>query len=321
MKRLAAAVGIGVLFLFALFVFNQTAQAVALANAASPGSGRIVLLALLAIYTAIVAFAVHAFLRLPAPMSPPELATGPAFDQHLKRLSARLEKNPNLANAAARLSDRAGIEDAIRILDARSIEIARRTASAVFVSTAISQNGRLDAIMVLVMQARMLWQIAQVYQQRPALREMWRLYANVGATAFFAAQIEDLDIADQVQPVIQAALGSSVIGMVPGVSHVSSIVIQSLLEGSANAYLTLRVAVIGQRYCGAVVAVDPVAARKFASVTAAQMLGSLVAASAGAVVKSILSAAKKAGESKVESATTGIRGVVAKINPFRTEAG
>ena len=80
------------------------------------------------------------------------------------------------------------------VLDARAEDIIKDTASQVFISTAVSQNGNLDAILVLSAQSRMVWQVAHVYYQRPALREMAQLYANVIPTAFFASKLDDIDI-------------------------------------------------------------------------------------------------------------------------------
>jgi hypothetical protein len=47
------------------------------------------------------------------------------------------------------------------------------------------------------------------------------------------------------------------------------------------------------------------------------MLGSVVSASAASVIKAIVAAARKAAESRVESAAAGIRGAGAKLNPFK----
>jgi hypothetical protein len=316
LARLALFIGLFVLACSVVFVINQTAQVVALASTASPALGQVVLVGLLAVYTIVVLVPVVIFARLPKALRPPADDQSPEYQTYLSQLGARLAANPHLAGAGAQLSDRAGIEAAIRALDAKSGERVKQTASTVFVSTAISQNGRLDALMVLIAQTRMLWQIAHVYNQRPSLREMIQLYANVGATAFLVSEIEDLDVSEQVEPVITAALGGSLAGLAPGMSLVASIVTQSILEGTANAYLTLRVGVIAQAYCAALAAFDRKGVRRYASLTAAAMLGAIVSASAGVVTKAILAAAKKAGAAGVESAAGGIRRLGAKLIPF-----
>lgn len=138
---------------------------------------------------------------------------------------------------------------------------------------------------------------------------MLKLYGNIAATVFLASELEDLDLSQQIQPVIQAALGGSVAGMVPGLAAVSTIVMQSMLEGTANAYLTLRVGAICQQYCGALSPFDAKRARRSASVTAAAMLGGIVTESAGSVVNAIVEAAKRAGTA-----------TVSRWNPFRASS-
>ncbi|HEY4689147.1 MAG TPA: DUF697 domain-containing protein [Anaerolineae bacterium] len=317
LARLAFFVAFFVLVCSIVFVINQTAQVVALANALSPAFGQVVLIGLLIVYALVVFVPVVMFIRLPQALRPPADENSPEFQDYLERLGARLATNPYLAGAHVQLRDRAGIEVALRILDARAGEIIRKTASTVFVSTAISQNGRLDALMVLAAQTRMVWQVAHVYNQRPALRELVQLYANVGATAFLVSEIEDLDISEQVEPVITTALGGSLAGLAPGMNLVASIVTQSILEGTANAYLTLRVGVICEKYCASLTTFSRKGARGYASVTAAAMLGSIVSASAGIVTRAILAAARKAGAATVGTAAGGIRTLGARVNPFR----
>src|SRR5947209_3280718 len=122
----------------------------------------------------------------------------------------RRDRMKRIANLTAVLvtADRAGVERAVQVLHGRADACITREASLVFVSTAISQSGRLDGLMVLVAQTRMIWRIAHVYWQRPGLREMGYLYANVGATVFAAQTIEDLDLSELVEPLLAPVLAT-----------------------------------------------------------------------------------------------------------------
>ena len=107
------------------------------------------------------------------------------------------------------------------------------------------------------------------------------------------------------------------VGMIPGATLVASIVTQALLEGAANTYLTLRVGVICQNYCKSVLTpFNAKKARREASLTAAAMLGTIVANSAGKVVKAIVDASKKAAGASVQGAVAKIRDAGANLNPF-----
>ncbi len=314
--RLAKLLSLFALVCFTIFLINQTAQIVSLASTISPTLGRIVLSALLAVYAAAILVPVALLILLPQPISPPADERSPEYQTYLRRLGARLAAHPDLASAGP-LNDRARIESALGILDAKAADVIKTTASTMFVTTAVSQNGRLDVLMVLAEQTLLIWRVVHIYNQRPALRDFGRLYANVAATLFVTGQLEDLDIREQVEPVIRAAAGSAVAGLVPGLASVASIVTHSVLDGTANAYLTLRVGIICQTYCRSTTAVDRGKARRHASLAAASMLGSIVSASAGGVVRSIVAAARRVGESKVESAAAGIRGAGSKLNPFK----
>ena len=317
LTRLALVAAVFVLLCSVLFVVNQTAQVVALANTVSPALGRLVLIGLLLLYAVFVLVPVLTYVRLPKALRPPPDPASPEYAVYLRELSARLASNPHLAGADAGLDDAAGIEAALEILDAKAGAIVKATASTVFVSTAISQNGRLDALMVLAAQSRLVWRLAHVYYQRPSLREMIQLYANIGATVFLVSELDDMDISEQVEPVIASALAGSAASVVPGATIVATLITQSILDGAANAFLTLRIGVICQRYCASLTTVDRKQVRRTASVTAAAMLGSIVGASAGVVSRAILGAARKAGVSTVGSVTGGVRKVGSRLNPFR----
>jgi hypothetical protein len=342
-KKLAVLGSLFVLVCAAIFIINQTAQVVSLANTISPTLGRSVLCILLTVYAVVILVPVVMLIRLPKPMIPPADEQCAEYQTYLRRLGARLAANPDLACAGA-LNDRSSIESALKVLDAKADEVIKSTASILFVATAVSQSGRLDGLMVLTEQARLIWRVAHVYNQRPTRQDLVRLYANVGTTVFAANALRDIDIGGQIAPVITAALPTVVHpGNIPGVSHlmqaihdaadkVADIAVHSIVEGTANAYLTLRVGIICRSYCRAVTAVDRKEAHHSASIAAVSMLGSIVSDSAMSVISGIASAAKKAGQSGVESAVAaamkvwqsgvesaadGIRGAASKLNPFK----
>ncbi len=300
-KNVALAVSALILLFFLLFVINQTAQVVELASHLSPAAGTIVLWFLLVLYAAFVMATVVFFLRLPKPLQPPESEAEPRFSLYLAALRKRLVVNPRLRGYD--LTDRAGIEKALEHLGRECDIIIRDTASAVFVSTAISQSGRLDTVFVLMAHLRMLWRIARVYAQRPALRDLLNLYANVAATAFVAGEIDDAEISEQIEPVLTSALGAVSLS-VPGIQAIASLVVTSILTGATNAFFTLRVGIIARRYCGTLVIPDRQALRRSATAEAAKLLGSIVKSGTARISKALWDASK----GKVGSAFSGLTG-------------
>lgn len=319
LSRLALFAAIFVLVCSIVFVINQTAQVVALANTISPTFGQIVLIGLIVVYALALLVPLVMLARLPKAARPPADDRSPEFQVYLAQLSARLAQNPRLAGTKPQLSDRAGIESALKTLDLQAGRIVKDTAKTVFVSTAISQNGRLDALMVLAAQSRMVWRIAHVYYQRPLLNEMIRLYANIGATVFLVSELEDLDISEQVEPVIESALAGSLASMVPGATIVATLVTQSILDGAANAFLTLRIGVICQRYCASLTSANRKDVRRSASRVAASMLGAIVGESAGTVSKAIWDAAKHAGVGTVNGLASRLQRLGSRLNPFKPQ--
>ncbi len=302
LKNMALAASALILFLFLLFVVNQTAQVVELASRLSPAAGTIVLWSLLGLYAAFVVAAAVFFLRLPKPLEPPESDMEPNFSYYLEALRNRLAANPRLKGCD--LSGRAGIEKALEDLGRECDLIIRDTATAVFVSTAISQSGRLDTLFVLVSHLRMVWHISRVYSQRPALRSLIHLYANVAATAFVAGELDDAEISEQIEPVLSSALGAISLS-IPGVQAAASIVVTSVLTGAANAFFTLRVGIIARRFCGALVLSDRRALRRSATAEAAKLLGSIVKSGTARISGAVWNASK----SKVGGVFAGLTGL------------
>lgn len=315
--RIGAVCSVLLLVVFVLFVVNQTAQVVQLASAVHPALGQAVLWGLLAVYALALAGLVGGLVRMPRALRPPADEASPEYAQFLRRLGERLAGNPFLAGLPLDLSTREGLEQAIHILDEEAECIIRETATTVFVSTAISQSGRLDGLMVLVAQARMVWRLAHLYYQRPSLRELLDLYANVAVTTLLVTELEDMDIAEQLEPVIAAALSGSLASVVPGVNVVAMMVTNSIIEGTANAFLVLRVGVVTQRYLGALTRLDRKSLRRFASVQAGALLGAIVLDSAGAVTRAIANGAREAGvgtwEAVVGGVARGTQGVASRV--------
>lgn len=294
-KFVLTAASLIVLVSFVILVINQTVQVVGLAANFHPLLGKAAAWGLAAMYIGLLLIPLFMILRLPRALQPPGSADSPEYARFLRKLAARLKKNRKLRNLA--LSTPSEIEEAVQSLNGEADTLIKNSAAAVFVTTAISQSGRLDAVTVLIAQVRMVWQVAHVYNQRPTLRDMIHLYANVAGTAFVAGELNDIDISEQIEPVITSVLGTSLTGSIPGIANIAGIVTNSLLTGSANAFLTLRIGIIAKQYSGALIKKESSAIRRSAGLEGARMLSLIVMNSAGRISKSIMNAAvKKPGQ-------------------------
>jgi hypothetical protein len=293
LRFLVTVIALLTIVLFILFVVNQTVQFITLVKTINERFGEVILYGLLIFYAFILIVPLYIYWRRPIALKPPSDERSPDYPVFLSKLAVRLRKNLHLRDAALNFSDPEHIRRAIGILDQKADELIKQTAATVFVTTAISQSGRLDAVFVLLAQTKMIYHISLIYHQRPVLKELARLYANVGATAFIAAELDDLDIGQQTEPVIAAAMGTSLVSVIPGFSSITSLVTNSLMDGAANAFLTLRVGMIARQYCGLMIQPDRKTIRRSATVMAAQMLGAIVLAGAKTVTSAIWAAAKR----------------------------
>lgn len=126
-------------------------------------------------------------------------------------------------------------------------------------------------------------------------------------TALLVSEIEDLDISERIEPIVASVLGSGVVGAVPGLGTVAvNILTNSLIEGTANAFLTLRIGSVTRQYCGALTRLDKRLVRRSATVAAAALLGAIVRESAGVVSKAILKAAGDVGTRGAAAAKDGL---------------
>ena len=228
-----------------LFVLAQVAQLAELAGAIHPWFGVAVAAGLLLAIGWLVAVPALAYLRLRPALVPPDHAESPTREAFVDAYLEECRRNPRLEDGS--LESEEDLEAALEVLTADAERIANRYASQVFVGTAVSQWGSLDALVVAGVQARMVWEIAHVYQRRPSLRQIGYLYANVGATSLLASRLDQVDLSEFLRPVLAGAFGQS-IASVPGVTAVSAQVSNAMFQGSVNAFLTLRVAMVAIAY-------------------------------------------------------------------------
>src|SRR5882762_7797777 len=303
--------------LVSLIVAGATSL-ISLADRIHPVAGMIVFWAVCLTAGFFALYCAIAYARLPAALVPPEEDSGPKHDAYLQALRIRLAANPRTRDLT--LVTKEEIEKAVGHLSAQADLVVRRTASTVFLSTALMQNGRLDGLIVLFTQIQMVGRIARIYVQRPSPRELLRLYANVGGTAFVASSLESLDLGEMVAPLAVSVVPALKSG-IPGLSGISALLVKCVSNGAANAFLTLRVGEVARRYCALTSRHSPEAIRRFATAAAVQHLGRIVRENGALVVRKIWASTGRAliesGVSKAEDIAGATRDLFGKISPWR----
>ena len=304
----------------ALLIIAGVASMVSLADRIHPIAGTIVFWSVCLAAGFFALYYAVAYTRLPPALGPPEEDSGPKYDAYLQTLRARLATNPRTRDLPVVTKDE--IEKAIGHLSTQADLVVRRTASTVFLSTALMQNGRLDGLVVLFTQIQMVGRIARIYVQRPSPRELARLYANVAGTAFVASGLESLDLGEMVAP-LAVSVVPALKGGIPGLSGISALLVKCVSNGAANAFLTLRVGEVARRYCELTSKCPPELIRKSATAAAVQHLGRIVRENGALVVKKIWASTGRAlidsGVSKAEDIAGATRDLFGKISPWRVK--
>jgi len=245
------------------------------ANAAdriAAGLGQPVFWILLTIVAMLLITPAILYFRLPKPLIAPKEASGPEHEEYVRKLKLQLASNPLIAGMP--LGSDAEVAAAIATLDQEANNVIRNTASAIFVSTAVMQNGRLDGLVVFGSQVRMTWRIASIYYQRPPLRQMLYVYGNVGANVLVADNLTDVDFSAIVTPIV-TSIFPSLKGALPGLQGVSALLVNSTANGAANAFLTLRVGLLAREYCAAMIRPERAEVRRSATLAALGLVGTI----------------------------------------------
>jgi hypothetical protein len=293
---------------------------ISLADRIHPVAGNVVFWTVVLTAALFALYGVIAYAKLPTALVPPDETSGPKHEAYLEALRVRLAGNPKTRGAP--VSTEEEIESALSILSAEADLVVRKTASTVFLTTALMQNGRLDALILLFTQIQMVARVARVYVQRPSPREMVRLYVNVAGTAFISSGLESLDLGEMVAPLATSVV-PALKGGIPGLAGISALLVKCVSNGAANAFLTLRVGEVARRYCELTSRSSPELIRKSATAAAVQHLGRIVRENGALVVRKIWESTGRAlidgGVSKAEDIATATRGLFGRLSPWRTK--
>lgn len=276
---------------FLLFAANQAFQVVSLAKSIDPRLEQPMAYSLLFLSVILLTSPLVLIFRFPRRIHPPDNLAGREGQAFIRKYGKRLRRTPIGRAEVSPEPNLEQIKRAVTLIETEAVQEMRSTANRVFISTAVSQSGRMDGLLVLMLQVHLVWRIASLYGQRPSPVELLHLYSAVAASSFSAATLEDLDLEEQLEPVLAAVLGSSAAGAVPGFGHLASFVMSCLLEGSANAFLTLRVGYSTKRYCSALTQDEIGEMDKYARRMARKSLAGVVKESSKTVASSIWTAA------------------------------
>ncbi len=166
-------------------------------------------------------------------------------------LLRRLRTNPHVLEAGlapAGPEDRERLEQCLALLNGKANAEIEQNARRIFLATALSQNGKLDALIVFFSLCRLVWRISSIYNQRPHPREIMSLYWAVVTTTFLALSLEELDITTEIGvgfgQALHAMAPAGLTASIPFAGRALHAVTAAAIDGTANCYLALRAGII-----------------------------------------------------------------------------
>jgi hypothetical protein len=308
-SRILIAVSLAVMGYFFLSLISAISQVANFAERAYPGSAIWVFWGLVLFFSGLLLTPVYFYFRLPKPPIPPAEDDPTATESFLKALREHLKGNPRLSDME--LASNEEIPPALSKLGDEVDIVIKHTASAVFVSTAVMQNGRLDGLFVLISQLRLVWRIASIYHGRPSPRQMLYLYGNVGANVLIADSLQEIDFAQIATPIV-VSIFPSIKGSIPGLQGISTLLVNSLSNGAANAFITLRIGLVAKTYCAALSAPMESSVRKSSTLEALALVADIVKEQGGRIAEKSWQMVRGSVADATEATVQGVKGALRK---------
>ena len=295
-------IGLLLLAFFGVTFLSSLAQLAAFVDRSIPGTERIVFWVMLLLFSVLLATPLILYFRLPKALIPPHDEAPEELASYRAALIAQMKGNALLSGISIETDEE--MAAALSILRQAAENVVKETASAVFVSTAVMQNGRLDGLIVLATQLRLLWRIARIYYSRPSPRQMLYLYSNVGANVLIADSIQEINFAEITAPIVVSIVPSAK-GALPGLQGIGMLLVNSLANGAANAFLTLRIGLLARNYCEALRAPERSTLRHSVTLAALSLVAVIVKEQGTSIVKAswdvVSSTVSSAGEAGWEA--------------------
>lgn len=298
-KKIFIYLGVLFYFLFFINVFTQLSRIYEIVLPFSEFGAKTLFFVLLIFFAFLALVPIIIFIKLKKPLEIPDVSDEEAYNNYLIKLKERLTKNKYLKRQNFSFDEekelRLQIEEALNELDKEADKIIKKSSNMIFISTAVSQNGLLDAFFVLTSLSKMVWEIIHLYNQRPMMKEIVNIYVNVAGTVFMAKEVEDLALLEnQLEPVLNSIIGGTLGTIFPGMIALTNFVINSVVQGSANAFLSLRIGIMSKKYSGLRTGEDKRLIRKSATLEACAFIGVIIQSNTAFIIKSFAKASKRA---------------------------
>lgn len=190
-----------------------------------------------------VGIPVYRIIRIPK--APRPLTSEDNLEKELAKRFELLEKNPFLLSIEYDMASvprtKEGYERVMRVLRKESARIRNKYVNGLFYSSAISQNGFIDAILILSSSVNLVKDTFVLYNGRVSNRDL----LTIGRQVYYSMAIGGSETVEYATGEIFSKLSTQGMKSIPFFDKI----LGSLADGFVNAALLTRVALITDNYC------------------------------------------------------------------------
>lgn len=194
-----------------------------------------------------VGLPVYRIMRIPK--APAPLTSEANLEKELEKRFALLEENPHLRSIDFHLASaprtKEGYEQVMKALRKESAQIRYKYVNRLFYSSAISQNGFIDAILILSSSVSLVKDTFVLYNGRVSNRDLW----EIGKQVYYSMAIGGSETVEYATGEIFSKLSTEGMRSIPFFDKI----LGSLADGFVNACLLTRVALITDLYCSTLI--------------------------------------------------------------------
>ena len=165
------------------------------------------------------------------------------INENLEKRLEYLKTNPRLIDLSAKsdLKDMELYDEYMKELHIHTEKIRNKYVSRLFMSTAVSQNGFLDAILIFSASVNLVKEIFRLYNGRVGNRDIMVIFRKI----YYSIAIGGSEGVEIAANEIYSKLANEGIRKIPFLNMITG----SLCDGFVNAALLTRVALITENYC------------------------------------------------------------------------
>ncbi len=287
-KKIAAFLSLALLY----FIFREFLTLYIYLHAVHPYLGYVFLISSSAALVYFVVIPVYRILSMPR--SPGPSKSEREFNAALPDRIAVLRRNPYLREIGYDLvsvpETRQEYDRAMSVLRKRSVEIRNAYVNRLFYSSAISQNGFIDAVLILSASVNLVRETFILYNGRVSNRDLWIIARQI----YYSMAIGGSETVEYATGEMLSKLSTESMRSIPFFDRI----LGSLADGFVNACLLTRVAIITDNYCSMPVAVSDRDLRPSPSFIVSTAMGIT-----GSVQQKLYEELKKIAGSKVRNLT------------------